>query len=170
MSGIHQMQVSFVPVEDRLLFLLLTQDYHEFKFWFTRRYTKILWGLLQHSLYRDTTAAANPLHQQAMRSFEHEQAIAGADFNTPYYAPAVRHHPLGTQAIVAAKASLRQHDSGKQILSIHPEQGKGIDINLEYTLLHAFAKLISDALRHSDWDLNYIIASSTTVPDKRMVN
>jgi hypothetical protein len=171
MSGIHQMQISFVPAQDRLLFLLLTQDNNEFKFWFTRRYTKILWALLQHGLARDTPAPApTPLHQQAILSFQHEQAVADADFKTPYKPPASPANPLGEEPILAAKAALRPVDTGKYTLSIHPEQGKGIDLNLDNKMLHALAKLLTDALRHSDWDLNYRLESPFPPPDKHTIN
>ena len=47
---IHQMQITFVPVQDRLMFRLNTTAQTEFKLWFTRRYVKLLWQVLQQML------------------------------------------------------------------------------------------------------------------------
>ena len=47
MSQLHQMQITYVPVEDRLLYRVNTKHRQEFRFWMTRRYVKLLWkGLI----------------------------------------------------------------------------------------------------------------------------
>jgi len=50
MSQMHQIQMSYVSTEDRILFRLNTKSRQEFRFWMTRRYTGILWNTLARVL------------------------------------------------------------------------------------------------------------------------
>ena len=52
MGQLHQMQIVFVPEQDRLLFRLNTtgRQQQEFRFWLTRRYVRILWKALLNML------------------------------------------------------------------------------------------------------------------------
>jgi len=42
---------------------------------------------------------------------------------------------------------------GAQLLSLHPTQGKGIDIALDTRLLHILCKLVQEAVGKAEWDL-----------------
>jgi len=50
MSQLHQIQISYVPTEDRLVLRLNTRARHEFRFWMTRRYVIILWKAIMDML------------------------------------------------------------------------------------------------------------------------
>ena len=50
MSQMHQIQLSYVSTEDRILFRMNTKSRQEFRFWMTRRYTGILWSTLARVL------------------------------------------------------------------------------------------------------------------------
>ena len=53
MSGINQIQMRFVPLEDRVLWRLNTVDSSGYQFWLTRRYVKLLWPVLLKMLTAD---------------------------------------------------------------------------------------------------------------------
>lgn len=166
-AGIRQMQIRYDALQDRLLFILSSAPDTEFKFWFTRRYVKMLWPLLQRSLERlhsSTTAALrDPLQKQAMLSFHHEQAVSQSNFSAPYQEIPQPTYPLGEEPVLAAKASLLPDKQRAEVyqFSIHPEQGKGVEIRFDGKLLHAFAKLLSDAVAQSGWDLKYRLGGGT---------
>jgi len=156
---IHQMQIVFVPVQDRLMFRLKTTDRAEFKFWFTRRYVKLLWQTLQQILSKTQSGmSADPQTRQAVLSFQHEQAIARADFATQYQEEPEIRRPLGEEPVLVSKIQMKPGPGNTQVLCLYPEQGQGLEITFNPTLLHSFCKLLADGVKKTDWDLEYRIA------------
>lgn len=172
MNGyVQQMQLRFVPREDRLLFALHTSLNQEFLFWFTRRYSKGLWELLQKTIYTEAGLETETdfMRANAVFSFQHEQALAGADFNTPYQ-PKPQEHPLGEQPLLVSRATLRTQADGLHVLSLLPDRAKGVDITLDQRLLHVFCKLLADAVNKSDWDLHYPLPKTGPVRSSQAMN
>jgi hypothetical protein len=158
-NQIHQMQLRFVATEDRLLFRISTTEHLEFQFWFTRRYVKFLWQALQHMLaqsYADITQSYSPQVQDALRSFQHEQAIHETDFSSDYEEAADRVKPLGDTPILLSQIQVKPSDDHTQLLCLHPENGHGLEIAMGTPLQHSFIQLLVDALNKSDWDLPYL--------------
>lgn len=159
-SQLHQMQVKFEPLEDRLLFRLSTQNKYEYRFWFTRRYVKILWKalltMLQNSGLPDYgTQQAN----DAVLSFQHEQIVQGADFEKRFEDNDM-HYPLGENPVLVSRVRIKTREDGMQLLCMHPEQGQGIELSMDNSLLHSFCKLLTDAQRSTEWDLDLNIAAA----------
>ena len=96
MSSIHQIQMAYQPVEDRILVRVSSTELAEFRFWMTRRYVKLLWTVLLKLLERDPVAAAqgDEKTRRALVGFQHENVVRGGQFNKPFEkaitAPAVR--------------------------------------------------------------------------------
>ena len=60
--NIHQIQMAFDKLQDRILLRVSTSDQAEFRFWMTRRYTKLLWTMLIKMLERDPAAEIGRAH------------------------------------------------------------------------------------------------------------
>ena len=160
---IHQMQITFVPVQDRLMFRLNTTAQTEFKLWFTRRYVKLLWQVLQQMLKKtQTVVSADPQTRQAVLSFQHEQAIARTDFATQYQETPDSRRPLGEEPVLVSKIQVKPGPDNTQVLCLHPEQGQGLEIAFDPTLLHSFCKLLVEGVNKTDWDLEYRISEEVT--------
>lgn len=154
MSQIDQIQITYVPDEDRLLLRLSTQAQEEFRLWLTRRLVKLLRPALDQSLAaqpRIQTQASAEARQELLR-FEHERVVRTADFHTPYRA-ADKQLPLGPQPLVITRITLRRQDDGGVALSLAPTQGQGVDLALTPPLLHSLVALLDSALAKSDWGL-----------------
>ncbi len=155
MNQLHQMQLTFAPEEDRLLFRVNTagRTRAEFRFWFTRRYVKLLWTALMNMLERRQPQhiVVNEIAKTQALAAEHQQAVAQADFQTQYQESAV--FPLGEQPILVSRVTLKESDRGEQILCLHPSNGQGLEIGLNNQILHSFCKLLSDSAKKADWDL-----------------
>lgn len=154
MSQLHQMQITFAPEEDRLLFRVNTMGRHreEFRFWFTRRYVRILWNGLLNMLKQspqDPVQGA-PLSKQIAQ--EHQQVVEKADFQTAYLESNV--FPLGEAPILLAKVGLGANSEGVPILSMQPQQGQGIELSLNRQILHSFCRLLHEATTKAEWDLH----------------
>lgn len=156
---IQQMQIRFVPVQDRLLFRLQTTDRNELRFWLTRRYVRLLWQVLRQML--DGTHSGtdtDPLTKEAVLSFEHEQALAKMDFATPYQERSEVHRPLGDEPVLVARIQVKPGQGNTQVLCMLPEQGQGVEIVLDSVWLHSLCKILVGAVKKSDWDLELRIA------------
>jgi hypothetical protein len=59
--------------------------------------------------------------------------------------------------VLLSRISGKQPGQQQQVLSLHPEQGQGIDLGVNTSLLHMISKLLVDAVAQSDWDLKLAI-------------
>ena len=155
MTQLHQIQFRYDPHEDRALLRLTTTARHEFRFWVTRRYAKLLWAGLTGSAARG--AALTPPQREAVLAFEQEAAIARADFKTQFDG-ADTSTPLGDAPVLLARLKCVQPGEGITLLAMHPLQGQGIEIRLDQTLLHSMLKLLAEAAQSAEWELNTSIA------------
>lgn len=174
MSGINQIQMSFSPTEDRILLRMNTMESTSFQFWLTRRYVKLLWPVLLKMLTKDEqiTSQLSDQAKQEMLSFQHEEAAQNMDYSKEYQAEAQQ--PLGTEAILLGKIGANQREDGTQILSMHPENGQGIELALNQILLHSICQLLQDTVAKTDWDIDLsrslTPASSTFVSKSKTIN
>ena len=154
MPRIAQIQVSFAPTEDRLLLRLNTDDRSELRFWLTRRYVKLLTPILTDMVLKTGRAAMIPETQarETVSEFEREEALASADFKTRFNDTA-QHLPLGEAPVILARIQTKQPPNSTPILCMHPQEGQGIELNMDSKLLHSFRQLLTDGIKSADWDL-----------------
>jgi len=121
MEQLHQMQLTFAPEEDRLLFRVNTaggRHRAEFRFWFTRRYVKLLWTALMNMLERrQPQKFPDEIAKTQALAVEHQKALEQADFQTQYQESAV--FPLGEQPILVSRVTLKGNERGRAN-SLHP--------------------------------------------------
>ncbi|MGR8919247.1 MAG: hypothetical protein ACU85V_06495 [Gammaproteobacteria bacterium] len=154
MSQIAQVQITFNAAEDRLLLRLSTQAGEEFRFWLTRRFVAALRPHLGSSLSEQPRikTQASPEARRELLRFEHEKAVGNADFATPFQ-EAAKSLPLGDAPILLTRFQLRPQPDDQVVLAMGPEQGNGIDVKLNPTLLHSIVALLDKALAAADWAL-----------------
>lgn len=156
MSRINQIQIRYSPIEDRIVLRLNTEDSSEFRFWITRRYSKILSASLMKLLHssEDIQEHKEEEVQKAVMSFKHEEALSKADFAKSFQAQP-KNLPLGNAPVLLSELTVKQTPDGKPMLCMYPEQGQGIDLALQQPLLHSISKLFADALQASDWGVDF---------------
>jgi hypothetical protein len=173
---IHQIQMAFDKVQDRVLMRLSTTDKAEFRFWLTRHYVKRLWEVLLKMIERDPSTAAykDESVRRAMIEFQHENIVRGGEFSKKFEEGSGS-MPLGDAPLLLSRIAGKQSVDGAQVLCMHPENGQGIDLAVNAQLLHMISKLISDAVVRSDWDLTFAIdpnmavaSSAQAVPPHRL--
>lgn len=165
MARLAQIQISFAPVEDRLLMRLNTDDGAEFRFWLTRRYVRILWPILHQLALPDTPAsgATSPAAQAAVANFQREQALDQADFESAFESTA-KALPLGADPVLLTRAQSKRSADGLPVLCLHPADGAGIDIALEPQVSHSLLALLENAVEAADWQLQNPAPGNTTTP------
>lgn len=144
--------------EDRILLRILSTQSAEFRFWMTRRYVKLLWTVIVKMLERDPAAAvhADEGVRRTVMGVQHVAAVQRAEFATPYDEGA-KVLPLGATPLLLARVTGKQPTDQPPVLSLHPNQGQGVDIGVNTALLHMISKLLVDAVAQSDWDLKLAI-------------
>lgn len=165
--NIHQIQMAFDKLQDRILLRVSTSEHAEFRFWMTRRYVKLLWAMLIKMLERDPVAAVHGDEsvRRAMMGFQHADAVRAGNFDKKYE-EAASALPLGAEPVLLSRITAKQNADKQQVLSIQPEQGQGIDIVVNIELLHMISKLLVDAVSQSDWDITLAIDPDFAMPPR----
>ena len=105
---IHQMSVTYLPEQDRILMRINTTDGEEMRMWLTRRLMVGLWPLMsklltEHLLKLESAGAslsgANPELKKMLADFRKEEFLQHADFDTPYMQGQTR-LPLGEEPLL----------------------------------------------------------------------
>ncbi len=167
MSRINQIQIRYAPIEDRIVLRLNTEDASEFRFWITRRYAKILSASLMKLLSASEEIQEHEEGevQKAVMSFQHEEAVAQADFAKTFQAQP-KNLPLGNAPVLLSKLTVKHTADGSPMLCMYPEQGQGIDLALQQQLLHSISKLFADALQASEWGVEFsLVETSLALPE-----
>ena len=151
---LHQLKLDFVPEQDRLLLRVSTDDQVEVRLWLTRRALRLLWPLLVQMVRSspDVVRQSNPQARDALVGMQHEQALRRANF-AQSFEEAPRAMPLGPEPILVARIKTNRDDCGNHVLGLLPQQGQGIYLTLDNTLLHSLCKLVQDAAAKADWDI-----------------
>lgn len=175
MSGaINQMQLSYEPEEDRILFRVNTLQTEEFRFWITRRFAFLWLKILQDHLERDpdVSVQATPEGREAVKEFKKEQAEQSADF-TQKFSPLASAFPLGEEALLAYKLSFA-YKGNMMNLTIEPKEGKGISLMLNRELNVSLTRLLLAAGEKADWKIKesewYREADSKENGEKKIIN
>jgi hypothetical protein len=156
MAQLHQIQVAYAPLQDRLLLRISTGDKSEFRFWITRRYLKLLWPVLNKLLGADPIVQrqADETAKDAVLNFRHEQVMQKAEMSKSF-ATDNASLPLGSEPVLLARIHTKQGENRPTVLCMHPEKGNGIELALNDGLLHAIVNLVSKAVPQADWELGF---------------
>jgi len=151
---LHQLKLDFIPEQDRLLLRVSTDDQVEVRLWLTRRALRLLWPLLVQMVRSSPEIAlqSDPRARDAMVGMQHERALSRADF-TKSFDDAPHEMPLGAAPLLVAQIRTGKDDEGSHLLGLLPQQGQGIHLTLDNTLLHSMCKLLQNAVAKSDWDI-----------------
>jgi hypothetical protein len=167
MSQMHQMQLTYVATEDRMLFRVNTKERQEFRFWMTRRYVAILWHTLTQLLANRAPGATgapaapltDPLVEAAKQEIKHQEVVSQADFKTQYQESS--YLPLGESPVLLFSVGVKPGPQGEALLCLHPEQGQGIEVALNEQIVHSICQLILETVAKADWGLQLVFVPGT---------
>jgi hypothetical protein len=137
-----------------MLLRVSTDNQLEMRLWLTRRALRLMWPLLVQMTRSapEVGLQGSPEARDAMIGMQHEQALSRANF-AQSFEEVPREMPLGAEPILVARIQSNKDDDGNQVLGLLPQQGQGIHLTLDNTLLHSFCRLVQNAAAKSDWDL-----------------
>jgi hypothetical protein len=162
---LHQLKLDFLPEHDRLLLRVSTDNQLEVRLWLTRRALRLMWPILVQLVRAAPEVAlqSNPQARDALVGMQREQALSRANFDQTFD-DVPRAMPLGAEPILIARIQANRDDSGNQVLGLLPQQGQGIHLTLDNTLLHSFCKLVQNAVAGSDWDIALDLPALQSLP------
>jgi hypothetical protein len=172
-SSLTQINVSFNPVEDRLLMRMTSgagEGIAEYRMWLTRRFVRLLWQALDKVLEADTVRdpKVDPGGRGVVRQFQEEDALSRADFATPYSPPKTVSTPLGEEPVLLSRLNLREAADGNRILTLQNQGGQGVSLGISLSMIHSVRKLLADAVEKAGWDLNLLLYSRTVLSAEHM--
>ncbi|MCP4111017.1 MAG: hypothetical protein GY749_36750 [Desulfobacteraceae bacterium] len=170
---IHQFNIQFSPEEDRIIFRLNTVNKEEFRFFFTRRFVKLLWPVLLKLLENGYKAIAPEKSHVAkdLLEFEHDSVVSKADF-TQKYSENVQTYPLGEDIILLNGIKVKQNPKGN-VLCFFASKGKGIEFQVDNTFLHTFCEILNNVVKKAGWDMKLVFPrriQGEAVPSDRVLH
>lgn len=173
---IHQMSVTYLPEQDRILMRINTTAGEEMRLWLTRRLMVGLWPLLSkmltdHLLKLESAGAAvtgaNPELKKMLADFRKEEFLQHADFDTPYKEEQ-RQLPLGEEPLLVTDVDATPLASGPLRLSFNERPAGGdrkarnFQLEMAPKLMQGLMHLLEQALVQSQWREAFVPA---TVPE-----
>ena len=160
--NIHQVNVSYVVEQDRLLIRINSQGGEEFRIWLTRRFGLQLMPALEHSSQEqlcaqlpalDPAAPQDKQRQQMVRNFQAEAAAYQGDYQTPFRdQPSAL--PLGEEPLLVTEIKLSPLREGKLETALFeklPHRQREMQLVMDVTLTQGLLQLLHQAIKGSGW-------------------
>lgn len=145
-SKLHQMNVTYVAKEDRLLLRVSNLQGDEFRIWLTRRYTALLLNVLNKQMEKSGGAPTVAASEETKRLFK-----AGALERK--YASDNSSFPLGENGFLAYRINSSATPEGVLHLELSPEQGQGVALHLTNAMLYMFSNILHQGIDRAGWNL-----------------
>jgi hypothetical protein len=146
-NQLHQLNIMYSNKEDRLLLRASTQDREEYRIWLTRRYTRLLFDVLSKEMTKKGGIASISSNGQTTQMFKEGVFEKQFDDSSVDF-------PLGEVGILAYSIKSETNSDGNLMLEVHSEDGKGITINLNNSLIYLFYSLLTQGINQANWQLH----------------
>jgi hypothetical protein len=170
---LHQIQISFQPNEDRILYRASFKGddgaLQEIRAWLTRRMVRALWSGIIDSL-KTQIKLDKPMAAHASAeivSMEYHTNIAvmkeSGSFGSSYES-IVQTYPLGEAPLLVTTANFTANPNQPLCINFVSDSGKGFEIAFSSRILHGFCKLLMEAVDKAEWNLNLILPGEALLP------
>lgn len=175
---IHQMSVTYLPEQDRILMRVNTTEGEEMRMWLTRRLMVGLWPLLsklltEHLLKLESAGAslagANPELKKMLAEFRKEEFLQHADFDTPYK-EGQGTLPLGEEPLLVTDVDATPLANGPLRLNFNerPPNGdtkpRSFQMEMQPKLMQGLMHLLDQALLQSQWREAFVPVAAVEAP------
>ena len=144
---------SYDAAQARRLLRIRSSDDAEFRFWVTRRYLALLWPLLMKMADEFSACkATDPATRSTLAELAHGEAVKKADFGSAYRDGSL--YPLGEDPVLLGRVTIKPLRGNTQTLTLLPQEGQGINLDLDERLVHVLARLLQQAAVAAEWALS----------------
>jgi hypothetical protein len=170
--NIHQLSVTYLPEQDRILARVNTTAGEEMRLWLTRRLMLGLWPLLSrvmssHLLRLEAAGtsldSADDEMKKMLADFRKEEFLQHADFQTPYR-DGQQSLPLGEAPLLVTDVDAAPRPNGRLRLSFNenlppaavsandkPAEPRRFQMEMEPRLMQGLLHLLEQAVAQSRW-------------------
>jgi hypothetical protein len=145
-NALQQVNIIYVPEQDRLLLRISAGD-AEFRVWLTRRYSALLLQAFVDQIEREGG------YQELASRQDTLARLRGGALDQPYEPGPRTSYPLTEQGILGYRININKDAAGATQLQLLPEQGQGVNINLDKSMLYMLYNVLEQALVQTDWNL-----------------
>jgi hypothetical protein len=147
-NALQQMNMIYVAEQDRLLLRISTTGDAEYRVWLTRRYCGLLLQVFLEQIelqggYQGLASRQDTLAQ-----------LRGGALDQPYEPGPRTNYPLGEQGVLGYRINVNRDQAGATQLQLLPEQGQGVNVNLDKSTLYMLYNVLEQALTQTDWNLH----------------
>ncbi len=167
---IHQMSVSYVPEQDRVLMRVNTREGEEMRVWLTRRLMAGLWPLLtrlltDHLLKLEdagtSLTSADDSLKKMLADFRKDEFLRKADFDTPFQAAEPAQLPLGEDPLLITDVDATPMAGGPLRLTFNErlptgEKPRSFNLEMKPKLMQGLMHLLDTALQQSRWRESFV--------------
>ncbi len=146
-ASLQQINITYHPKEDRLLLRVSVSDDAEYRLWLTRRFTGLLLQVLNEQIRQFGG------HTDLATRQETREQLKGSAFGKQYTPAPEPQFPLGEQGILAFRINSGTTEDGRANLQLLPEDGGGLHLTLDKTMLFLIHNLLEQGLATADWNL-----------------
>jgi hypothetical protein len=161
---IHQLSVTYLAEQDRILVRVNTAEAEEMRMWLTRRLMLGLWPLLSKLLTKHllkleaagtSLEAADEGLKKMLADFRKEEFLKDADFDTPYKENQAQ-LPLGDEPLMITDVDAAPLPNGRLRLSFNERlpgvaKPRSFQMEMEPKLMQGMMHLLEQALGRSQW-------------------
>lgn len=146
-NNLQQINISYVPNEDRLLLKARTSDKEELRIWLTRRYTSLLINVLAQQMDKAGGIMELASNKTTLAQFK------GGAFTQEYQPQPLQNFPLGENGVLGYRINAGKNTDSRVNLQLLPEAGEGLNLLLDKSMLFMFYNLLEQALAQAEWNL-----------------
>ena len=153
-ATLHQLTLTFDPVQDRMLLRIGTGENTEYQLWLTRRFVKILWGALMETLDRNPEIRKDlmPDVRDAVKAMEHQEAVQSSDFSKSHAKDNVN-LTSNSGPLLVTGGQVKLVNADNTVLAFKTADGEGVQFGLNQKLLHALCHMMITSSEKAEWDL-----------------
>ncbi len=167
--NLHQLQVTYQPEEDRILFRLSFKDgdapLQEVRTWLTRRLLKNLWpGILKS--FRMQVTLDQPLAAHASDEIvrmEHQASLtaisARGDFDTSFET-GTDAFPHGDTPVIITSVNIELGANRPAIVTFTASETMNFEVSFLKTEFHGFFMLLQNCIKRAEWDIGPLMAEA----------
>lgn len=164
-SQLHQLNMEYSPSQDRLVLKINTIDKQEARLFLTRRFTRELWDALIKVIGQqpEIKEQANPDVKKAMMAFKQDAKTKEESFERAYEGGDA--FPIGeVPALVTGFKFVPKGPDGHPRMVFVTDQKQEIGIPGTESIVYSVAKLLSQAVAVTGWDLTFEMGALADEP------
>lgn len=146
-NPINQINITYSPEQDRLLLRANTEGQQEYRIWLTRRFSALLMQVLDKQI--------NQAGGMQKLASEHETLahLKQGAFDKAYQDDVNHSFPLGEAGILGYQINSGPGKDGGATVQLLPQDGQGLNLSLNDSMLYLIYNLLEQALMQADWNL-----------------